>query len=44
MKTELKKYFAVKLLRLSFWIMPKCKFKLQLAKLVNNHLLEGMDT
>jgi len=43
MKTELKKLIAVKLLDWSFKIMPDCKFKIELAKLMTNELLKGMD-
>jgi len=43
MKTELKKLIAVKLLDWSFSIMPDCKFKIELAKLMSNELLKGMD-
>ncbi len=43
MKTELKKLIAVKLLDWSFRIMPDCKFKIELAKLMTNELLKGID-
>jgi len=43
MKTELKKWLAVKLLNWSFLIMPDCKFKIELAKLIRTELLSGMD-
>lgn len=43
MKIELKKLIAVKLLNWSHSIMPDCNFKLELSKLINSELLNGMD-
>ena len=43
MKTEFKKFIAVKLLDWSFSIMPDCKFKIELAKLISSDLLKGLD-
>jgi hypothetical protein len=43
MKTEFKKWLAVKLLNWSFSIMPECEFKIELAKLISTELLNGMD-
>jgi hypothetical protein len=43
MKNEVKKWLAVVLLRWSFSIMPDCKFKVELAKLIINELGTGLD-
>ena len=43
MITEIKKWLAVKLLNWSFSIMPECKFKTELAKLISTELLNGME-
>lgn len=43
MKIELKKWLSIKLLYISFSIMPDCKFKIELARLINTGLLKGID-
>lgn len=43
MKKEIRKLIAVKLLDWSFSIMPDCRFKTELAKLMSDNLLDGID-
>lgn len=43
MKNELKKWLSVKLLIWSYNVMPDCEFKTELAKLINDKILTGMD-
>jgi hypothetical protein len=43
MKTEFKKWLAIKLLDWSFSIMPDCTFKIKLAKLISADLLNGIE-
>jgi hypothetical protein len=43
MKTEFKKWLSVLLLDWSFSIMPDCKFKIELAKFIDENLMNGMD-
>lgn len=43
MKKEIRKLIAVKLLDWSFSIMPDCRFKNELARLMSDKLLDGID-
>lgn len=43
MRKEIRKLIAVKLLDWSFSIMPDCRFKTEMAKLMADKLLDGMD-
>ena len=42
MKNEIRIYISLKLLNWSFDIMPECEFKLQLAKLIRDRIMNSI--
>ena len=42
MWTDIKKIIAVKLLSAAFSIMPDCEFKVKLAELFRDNLMDGL--